>query len=86
MLVLPASMYIHNVFHESLLNKYIPNVNHVIEWNVIQVEQESAFQVHPMHILDRKRKHLWNRARGIVKFQWNWYGPKDATWDHEDAM
>jgi hypothetical protein len=38
MLALPASMFIHNVFHVSLLKKYILDVNHVIDWNVIQVE------------------------------------------------
>jgi hypothetical protein len=43
MLALPASMTIHNVFHMSLLKKYIHDVNHVIDWNVIRVEQESAF-------------------------------------------
>jgi hypothetical protein len=35
MLALPASMTLHNVFHDSLLNKYIPDANHVIDWNVI---------------------------------------------------
>jgi hypothetical protein len=35
MIALPASMYVHNVFHVSLLKKYIPDVNHVIDWNVI---------------------------------------------------
>jgi exosome complex RNA-binding protein Rrp4 len=43
MIALPASMSIHNVFHVSLLKKYIPDVNHVIYWNVIQVEQEGTF-------------------------------------------
>ena len=43
MFALPASMSIHNVFHVSLLKKYIPDANHVIDWNVIQVEQEGAF-------------------------------------------
>jgi hypothetical protein len=39
MIALSASMSIHNVFHVSFLKKYIPDVNHVIDWNVIQVEQ-----------------------------------------------
>ena len=47
-----AFMSIHNVFHVSLHKKYIPDVNHVIDWNVNQVEQEDAFQVHPVCILD----------------------------------
>jgi hypothetical protein len=60
MIALPASMSIHNVFHVSLLKKYIPDANHVIDWNVIQGEQEGTFQVHPVCILDRKIKQLWN--------------------------
>jgi hypothetical protein len=86
MLALPACMTIHNVFHVSLLKKYIPNANHVIDWNVIQVEQEGALQVHQVRILDRKRKQLRNRATRLVKVQWTWYGPEDATWEHEDTM
>jgi hypothetical protein len=58
MISFPASISVHNVFHISLLKKYIPDANHVIDWNVIQVEQEGAFQVHLVHILDRKIKQL----------------------------
>jgi hypothetical protein len=85
MLAFPASMTIHNAFHVSLLNKYIPDPNHVIGWNVIQMEQEGVLQVHSVHILDRKRKQLHNRSIGIVKVQWTWYGSEDTTWEHADA-
>jgi hypothetical protein len=43
MLALPASMRIHNMFHVSLLKKYVPDPNHVIDWTVIQVEHEGDF-------------------------------------------
>ena len=86
MLALPTSMIVHNVFHVSLLKKYIPDANHVIDWNVIQVEQEGVLQVQLVCILDRKRKQFSNQAIGLVKVQWTWYGPEDATWEHEDAM
>ena len=60
MLSLLASMTVHNVFHVSLLKKYIPDVNHVIDWNVIQVETEVVLQVHHVLILDGKTKQLRN--------------------------
>jgi hypothetical protein len=56
MLAIPASMTVHNVFHVSFLKKYIPDPNHVIDWNVIQVEQEGVLQVHHVHILDQKNQ------------------------------
>jgi hypothetical protein len=67
MLAFPASMTVHNVFHISFLKKYIPDTNHVIDWNVIQVEQEGVLQVHLVRILDQKSKQLLNRDIGLVK-------------------
>jgi hypothetical protein len=63
-------MSIHNVFHVSLLKKHILDANNIIDWNVIQVEQEGAFQVLLVRILDQKIKELRNRAIGLVKVQW----------------
>jgi hypothetical protein len=60
MLALPASMTVHNVFHVSLLKKYVPDANHVIDWTMIQVEPKGVLQVHPVRILDRKSKQLRN--------------------------
>jgi hypothetical protein len=37
MIALPVSMNVHNVFHVSLLKKYVHDPNHVIDWNLIQV-------------------------------------------------
>jgi hypothetical protein len=51
MFPLLASMIIHNVFYVSLLKKYIPDASHVIDWNVILVEQGSTFQVHSIRIM-----------------------------------
>jgi hypothetical protein len=35
MLALLASMNVHNVFHVSLLKKYVHDPNHVIDWHLI---------------------------------------------------
>jgi hypothetical protein len=86
MLALSTSMNAHNVFHVSLLNKYVHDPNHVIDWHLIQVEIEVYFQVQPMRVLDRKVKMLCNRVIKLVKVQWTYYGPEDATQENEDAM
>ena len=39
-LAFPVSTRAHNVFHVSLLNKYVHDPNHVINWDVIQVDPE----------------------------------------------
>jgi hypothetical protein len=73
MIAFLASMNVHNVFHVSLLKKYVHDHNHVIDWNLIQVEPEGDFQVHSMHILDRNVKMLLNRVIEWVKVQWAYY-------------
>ena len=85
-LALPASTGAHNVFHVSLLKKYVHAPNHVINWDVIQVEPEREFRIEPMRILDRKVTMLQNWAIGQVKVQWEHYGPEEATWELEDSM
>ena len=47
-LAFPARTRAHNVFHVSLLKKYIHDPNHVINWDMIQVEPEGEFQIEPM--------------------------------------
>ena len=59
-LALPASTRGHNIFHVSLLKIYIHDPNHVINWDVIQVEPKGEFRIEPMHILDRKVTMLRN--------------------------
>ena len=85
-LALPANTITHNVFHVSLLKKYVHDPNHVINCDVIQVEPKGEFKIEPMHILDRKVTMLRNRAIGKVKVQWEHYGPEEATWELEYAM
>jgi hypothetical protein len=40
MLALFASMRVHIVFYVSLLNRYVPNPNNIIDWIVIQLEHK----------------------------------------------
>jgi hypothetical protein len=80
----PTSMRVHNVFHVSLLKKYVPDPNHIIDWTVNQVEHEGDFWMELVRILDWKVKMLRNKSIGMVKFEWTCYGPEDYTWEHEE--
>ena len=67
MLALPASMNVHNVFHVSLLKKYVHDPNCIINWHLIQVETEGDFQVQLVQVLDKKVKMLQNQVIELVK-------------------
>jgi hypothetical protein len=81
MLAFSTSMRVQNVFHVSLLKKYVLDPNHIIDWIVIQVEHEEDFHVEPVGILDRKIKVLKNKEISLVKVQWTYYGPENETWE-----
>lgn len=83
---LPTNMNTYNVFHFSLVKIYFHDPNHIIDWNVIQVELEGEIQVESTCILDWKETILWNRSIGQVKVQWNHLGPNEVMWEMEDAM
>ena len=53
-LALPIHIKVHDVFHVSLLKKYVHDSAHVIDWNVIQVELEGEFLPEPLQILERE--------------------------------
>ena len=57
-LALPPNLKIHNIFHISILKKYVHDATHVIDWKVIQVELEGYFQVEPDCILDKRECFL----------------------------
>jgi hypothetical protein len=61
-LALPPIVKAHNVFHVSLLKKYVHDANHIIDWSVIQVELDKEFLPEPQCIIDMKETPLRNRT------------------------
>jgi hypothetical protein len=85
-LALPPTVKAHNVFHVSLLKKYVHDSNHILDSSVIQVESEGEFLPGPQCILERKETLLRNRTIAQDKVQLKHFGPDEATWEMEDAM
>ena len=57
-LALPPHIKVHNVFHASLLNKYVYDTKHVIDLSLLQVEHGGEFVPEPLHILDKREVQL----------------------------
>jgi hypothetical protein len=59
-LALRPTVKAHNVFHVSLLKKYVHDSNHIIDWSLVQVELEGELLPEPQCILDKKETLLRN--------------------------
>ena len=70
----------------SFLKKYVKDVDHVIDWYVLQVEANGEFQLKAQCILQRKMLMLRNRAIKKAKVQCKHFGPNEATWEMENQM
>ncbi|XP_016690827.1 uncharacterized protein [Gossypium hirsutum] len=81
---LRVSECIHNVFHVSMLRKYISDLSHVVLVEEINVRSDLSYDKEPVAILDRKVKVLHNKTVLLVKVLW--CNHKEATWESEDVM
>ena len=77
---------VHNVFHISMLRKYISDPTHVLEPPEIELRDDLSYEEQPVQILDRKEKELRNKTIPLVKVIWRNHLVEEATWEREDQM
>ena len=77
---------VHNVFHISMLHKYISGPSHVLEAPEIELRDDLSYEEQPMQILDREENELRNRTISLVKVIWRNHLVEEATWEREDQM
>ncbi|WOG92409.1 hypothetical protein DCAR_0311675 [Daucus carota subsp. sativus] len=82
----PHMQHIHNVFHVSMLKKFIPDSNQVIEYEQVEIQPDLSYVEQPIEILDRKEKVLRNRSVPIVKVLWRNPKVEEITWELESDM
>ncbi|KAL5540567.1 hypothetical protein UlMin_045260 [Ulmus minor] len=67
-LALPLELStVHNIFHVSMLRKYISDPSHVLESELIEIREDLTYEEQPVQILDRKDKALRNKVIPLVK-------------------
>ena len=82
----PHLQHIHNVFHVSMLKKYVPDSAHVIEYDPVQIEPNMSYEEQPVKILDRSEKILRNKVVPLVKVLWRNPKVEESTWEVESEM
>ena len=82
----PELSKLHNVFHVSMLRKYLYDESHILPIQDIQVQSDFTFDEEPKAILDREIKQLWNKQVSFVKVLWQHHGMEEATWEPESTM
>ena len=77
---------VHNVFHISMLRKYIPDSSHVLETPEIELRDDLSYEKQPVKILGREEKELRNKTIFLLKILWRNHLVEEATWEREDQM
>ncbi|CAH9134572.1 unnamed protein product [Cuscuta epithymum] len=77
---------IHNVFHVSMLKKYVHDPSHVLEKPPVEVREDLNYAVQPIKVTDRKVKKLRSKEVPMVKVLWKSDRVKEETWETEALM
>ena len=86
-LELPSELSrIHNVFHVSMLNKYVSDPSHILGTPPIELEEDLYFEVQPVAIIDQKMKQLRSKVIPMVKVLWRSDVIEEMTWETKAFM
>ena len=77
---------IHNVFHVSMLRKYVYDPSHVLKDLPIHIEKNLTYEEQPVEILDRRDQVLRTKIIPLVKVLWRNQSYEEATWEREKDM
>ena len=78
-LALPPHFHVHEIFHVSLLKKYVPNSKHILDLDGNILVDQEEFQMELEQILKIKEKQLCNGTMCEVLVQWKGYPIEDAS-------
>ena len=77
---------IHDVFHVSLLRKYMADPSHVLRDQLVELKEDLTYEERLVQIVVRKDQVLRNKIIPLVKVLLMNHGREEATWEREDQM
>ena len=86
-LALPPTLSgIHNVFHVSMLRKYVSDPTHVLDYEPLKLRDNLTYEESPIRIVDREEKQLRNKRILLVQILWKNHAIEEATWEHGEEI
>ncbi|XP_058185754.1 uncharacterized protein LOC131302978 [Rhododendron vialii] len=86
-LALPPQLdRVHNVFHVSMLRKYITHPSHNINWENIKLNEDVTLEEQLVEIQDYSEKCIRGKTIQLVRILWRHRGIKESTWERADTM
>ena len=82
----PALASVHNVFHVSMLRKYVSDPTHILSYEHLELDEDLSYEEKPVQILDQKDKVLRTKTISLVKVLWRNSKSEEATWELESEM
>ena len=58
----PPHIKVNNVFHISLLKKYVPDANHILDDELPLVSKDRTLNIAPKRVLQTRMRNLRNRT------------------------
>lgn len=85
-LALLPQVSVHNMFHVSMLQKYLPNPSHQISYSDFQVDERLSYHELLVRTIDKQVRQLRNKQIPIVKVEWQHHRIPDQTWETRSQM
>ncbi|KAL0545727.1 hypothetical protein IC582_015618 [Cucumis melo] len=82
----PSFAAVHDVFHISMLRKYVADPTHVVDFEPLPISENLSYEEQPVEVLAREVKKLRSREIPLVKVLWQNHGVEETTWEKEEDM
>ena len=82
----PELSQIHNIFHVSMLRRYMSDPSHILQAQPIELKENLSYKEEPVAIIAKETKVLRNKTIPLMKVLWKHHESQEATWEWEEDM
>ncbi|KAL8133522.1 hypothetical protein AgCh_008838 [Apium graveolens] len=82
----PQLSRVHNVFHASVLRKYVYHPYHIVQYPLDTFGEDLSCEEEAEAILAREERVMRKKTIPFVKVLWRNHDIREATWEMEDSV